>query len=81
MIVDFLGQQEEFPFVVMHAYVDAMNLVGMIFDSAICEFLNRFRLPGKAKKIDRIMEKLAMGECSEWPLVAGHGRPRSTFKR
>lgn len=59
MIGDYLGQHEEFPIAVMHAYVDSMNFSGMKFNIAICEFLKGFRLPGEAQKIDRIMEKFA----------------------
>lgn len=59
MIGDYLGQHEEFPLAVMHAYVDSMKFSGMKFDSAIREFLKGFRLPGEAQKIDRIMEKFA----------------------
>lgn len=59
MLGDYLGQHEEFPLAVMHAYVDSMNFSGMKFDIAIREFLKGFRLPGEAQKIDRIMEKFA----------------------
>lgn len=59
MIGDYLGQHEEFPLAVMHAFVDSMKFSGMKFDSAIREFLKGFRLPGEAQKIDRIMEKFA----------------------
>lgn len=59
MIGDYLGQHEDFPLSVMHAYVDALNFSGMKFDKAIRIFLNGFRLPGEAQKIDRIMEKFA----------------------
>lgn len=59
MIGDYLGQHEEFPLAVMHAYVESMNFSGMKFDVAIREFLKGFRLPGEAQKIDRIMEKFA----------------------
>lgn len=59
MLGDYLGQHEEFPLAVMHAYVDSMNFSGMKFDVAIREFLKGFRLPGEAQKIDRIMEKFA----------------------
>ncbi|KAL8557742.1 hypothetical protein ACS0TY_005012 [Phlomoides rotata] len=65
MIGDYLGQHEEFPIAVMHAYVDSMNFSGMKFDFAICEFLKGFRLPGEAQKIDRIMEKFAERYCSD----------------
>lgn len=59
MVGDYLGQHEEFPVAVMHAYVDSMKFSGMKFDAAIREFLKGFRLPGEAQKIDRIMEKFA----------------------
>lgn len=59
MIGEYLGQHEEFPLAVMHAYVDSMKFTGLKFDTAIREFLKGFRLPGEAQKIDRIMEKFA----------------------
>lgn len=59
MIGEYLGQHEEFPLAVMHAYVDSMKFSGLKFDAAIREFLKGFRLPGEAQKIDRIMEKFA----------------------
>ncbi|KAF7837607.1 brefeldin A-inhibited guanine nucleotide-exchange protein 5-like [Senna tora] len=67
MIGDYLGQHEEFPLAVMHAYVDSMNFSGMKFDTAIREFLKGFRLPGEAQKIDRIMEKFAERYCADNP--------------
>ncbi|XP_058215944.1 brefeldin A-inhibited guanine nucleotide-exchange protein 5 isoform X3 [Rhododendron vialii] len=67
MIGDYLGQHEEFPLAVMHAYVDSMKFSGMKFDSAIREFLRGFRLPGEAQKIDRIMEKFAERYCADNP--------------
>ncbi|KAJ9168124.1 hypothetical protein P3X46_019686 [Hevea brasiliensis] len=65
MIGDYLGQHEEFPLAVMHAYVDSMKFSGMKFDKAIREFLKGFRLPGEAQKIDRIMEKFAERFCAD----------------
>ncbi|KAL2555467.1 HOPM interactor 7 [Forsythia ovata] len=67
MIGDYLGQHEEFPLSVMHAYVDSMDFSGMKFDVAIREFLKGFRLPGEAQKIDRIMEKFAERYCADNP--------------
>ncbi|KAG0608013.1 hypothetical protein M758_8G071400 [Ceratodon purpureus] len=67
MIGDYLGQHEDFPLSVMHAYVDALNFSGMKFDKAIRIFLNGFRLPGEAQKIDRIMEKFAERYCQDNP--------------
>ncbi|GLJ11220.1 hypothetical protein SUGI_0147450 [Cryptomeria japonica] len=67
MVGDYLGQHEEFPLAVMHAYVDSMNFGSMKFDRAIREFLKGFRLPGEAQKIDRIMEKFAERYCRDNP--------------
>lgn len=67
VIGDYLGQHEEFPLAVMHAYVDSMNFSAMKFDTAIREFLKGFRLPGEAQKIDRIMEKFAERYCADNP--------------
>ncbi|KAL2338842.1 hypothetical protein Fmac_013288 [Flemingia macrophylla] len=66
-IGDYLGQHEEFPLAVMHAYVDSMKFSGLKFDNAIREFLKGFRLPGEAQKIDRIMEKFAERYCADNP--------------
>ncbi|KAF9626444.1 hypothetical protein IFM89_034378, partial [Coptis chinensis] len=57
MVGDYLGQHEEFPLAVMHAFVDSMKFLGMKFHTSIKKFLKGFRLPGEAQKIDRIMEK------------------------
>ncbi|CAI0448209.1 unnamed protein product [Linum tenue] len=67
MVGDYLGQHEEFPLAVMHAYVDGMNFAGMKFDAAIREYLKSFRLPGEAQKIDRFMEKFAERYCADNP--------------
>ncbi|KAL6545251.1 Brefeldin A-inhibited guanine nucleotide-exchange protein 5 [Orobanche gracilis] len=59
MIGEYLGQHEDFPVSVMHAYVESINFSGMKFDIAMREFLKGFRLPREARKIDSIMEKFA----------------------
>ncbi|GFP95753.1 brefeldin a-inhibited guanine nucleotide-exchange protein 5 [Phtheirospermum japonicum] len=67
MIGDYLGQHEDFPVAVMHAYVESMNFSGMKFDIAMREFLKGFRLPGEAQKIDDLMEKFADCYCAGNP--------------
>ena len=47
----------------MYAYVDHFDFNGQDFVSALRELLSRFRLPGEAQKIDRIMEKFAARYC------------------
>ncbi|TVU47740.1 hypothetical protein EJB05_07349, partial [Eragrostis curvula] len=63
MIGDYLGEREDLSLKVMHAYVDSFEFQGMEFDEAIRAFLQGFRLPGEAQKIDRIMEKFAERYC------------------
>ena len=43
----------------MYAYVDSLNFTGKDFVSSIRLFLEGFRIPGEAQKIDRLMEKFA----------------------
>ncbi|XP_004491652.1 brefeldin A-inhibited guanine nucleotide-exchange protein 1 isoform X1 [Cicer arietinum] len=62
-IGEYLGEREEFSLKVMHAYVDSFHFKGMDFGEAIRFFLQGFRLPGEAQKIDRIMEKFAERFC------------------
>lgn len=47
----------------MHIYVDLMNFSNMDFLKALRYFLESFRLPGEAQKIDRLMEKFASRYC------------------
>uniref|UniRef100_A0A8D0HQT5 ARF guanine nucleotide exchange factor 2 n=1 Tax=Sphenodon punctatus TaxID=8508 RepID=A0A8D0HQT5_SPHPU len=52
---------------VMYAYVDQLDFCGKDFVSALRIFLEGFRLPGEAQKIDRLMEKFAARylECNQ----------------
>ncbi|KAM7275057.1 hypothetical protein ACFE04_016923 [Oxalis oulophora] len=63
LIGDYLGEREDLSLNVMHAYVDSFDFQEMDFDEAIRAFLEGFRLPGEAQKIDRIMEKFAERYC------------------
>lgn len=44
---------------IMHAFVDQIELRNMPFVDALRAFLQAFRLPGEAQKIDRFMLKFA----------------------
>ncbi|KND00748.1 uncharacterized protein SPPG_03863 [Spizellomyces punctatus DAOM BR117] len=59
MIGEFLGEGEEENIAIMHAFVDEMEFSGMTFTDALRLFLQCFRLPGEAQKIDRFMLKFA----------------------
>ncbi|KAM4533407.1 brefeldin A-inhibited guanine nucleotide-exchange protein 1 isoform 3-T3 [Odontesthes bonariensis] len=64
---EFLGDNDRFNKEVMYAYVDQMDFQGKDFVSALRIFLEGFRLPGEAQKIDRLMEKFAARylECNQ----------------
>lgn len=44
---------------IMHAFVDLLDFTGLTFIDALRTFLQTFRLPGEAQKIDRLMLKFA----------------------
>lgn len=60
---DFLGDNEKLNKEVMYAYVDHMDFANIDFVPALRKFLEGFRLPGEAQKIDRLMEKFAARYC------------------
>lgn len=62
-IGDFLGDNDDFCKEVMYTYVDQMEFTNMDFVAALRHFLDGFRLPGEAQKIDRLMEKFASRYC------------------
>lgn len=64
---EFLGDNDRFNKEVMYAYVDQHDFLGKDFVSALRMFLEGFRLPGEAQKIDRLMEKFAARylECNQ----------------
>jgi len=59
MIGEYLGDGDEHTVAVMHAFVDQMNFTRLKFIEALRQFLQAFRLPGEAQKIDRLMLKFA----------------------
>uniref|UniRef100_A0A7N8Y5P8 ADP-ribosylation factor guanine nucleotide-exchange factor 2 (brefeldin A-inhibited) n=1 Tax=Mastacembelus armatus TaxID=205130 RepID=A0A7N8Y5P8_9TELE len=64
---EFLGENIKFNKEVMYSYVDQLDFCGRDFVSALRAFLEGFRLPGEAQKIDRLMEKFAARylECNQ----------------
>lgn len=59
MIGEYLGEAEPENVAAMHAFVDGMDFARMRFVGALRRFLQSFRLPGEAQKIDRFMLKFA----------------------
>ncbi|KAI9144741.1 hypothetical protein BKA69DRAFT_732408 [Paraphysoderma sedebokerense] len=68
-IGEYLGEGDAFNIEVMHSFVDQMDFTGMQFVQALRAFLQAFRLPGEAQKIDRLMEKFADRYCETNPDV------------
>ncbi|EOA87703.1 uncharacterized protein SETTUDRAFT_130531 [Exserohilum turcica Et28A] len=56
---EFLGEGDAENIAIMHAFVDLMDFTKTRFTDALRRFLQSFRLPGEAQKIDRFMLKFA----------------------
>lgn len=54
-IGEYLGDNDDYCKEVMYAYLDQMNFSKMDFVAALRYFLDGFRLPGEAQKIDRYL--------------------------
>lgn len=59
MIGEYLGEGDPENVAIMHAFVDTMDFTKRRFVDALRQFLQSFRLPGEAQKIDRFMLKFA----------------------
>lgn len=63
VVGDYLGDNDEHSKSTMCAYIDLMDFAGQDIVAALRHFLEGFRLPGEAQKIDRLMEKFASRYC------------------
>lgn len=59
MLGEYLGEGDEQNVAIMHAFVDLMEFSKRRFVDSLRQFLQSFRLPGEAQKIDRFMLKFA----------------------
>ncbi|KAI0701822.1 hypothetical protein BC835DRAFT_1264460 [Cytidiella melzeri] len=59
VIGEYLGEADAVNVSTMHAFVDLMDFKELPFVDALRTFLQAFRLPGEAQKIDRFMLKFA----------------------
>ena len=59
MIGEYLGEGDEENISIMHEFVEHFEFVDQGFVDALRNFLQSFRLPGEAQKIDRFMLKFA----------------------
>eukprot|EP01132_Coremiostelium_polycephalum_P004119 gene4119-5155_t len=59
-IGEYIGDNSPTNKQILQQFVDYYNFVAKEFDDSLREFLSKFRLPGEAQKIDRIMESFAV---------------------
>lgn len=59
MIGEYLGEGDAENIAIMHAFIDMMDFAKRRFVDALRSFLQHFRLPGEAQKIDRFMLKFS----------------------
>ncbi|KAK9451400.1 uncharacterized protein V1518DRAFT_408458 [Limtongia smithiae] len=69
MIGEYLGEGNTENIAIMHEFVDLMDFTDMKFVAALRLFLQAFRLPGEAQKIDRFMLKFAERYISGNPTI------------
>lgn len=68
-IGDYIGDGDKTNVKVMRAFIDSMSFANQDFVQALRIFLQSFRLPGEAQKIDRLMEKFADRYCETNPTI------------
>jgi ankyrin repeat protein len=56
----FLSRDKNWNTAILEAFVDLFDFESMEFDQALRKYLSKFRLPGEAQKIDRLMDKFAV---------------------
>lgn len=69
IIGDYLGEGKPDNIRIMHKFIDSFDFSSVAFVPALKTFLQAFRLPGEAQKIDRLMEKFAARYCQTNPSV------------
>ena len=60
-IGDLLGEPDQRYISILDEFVDALNFTTLDLVEALRSFLSKFRLPGEAQKIDRIISSFATG--------------------
>lgn len=62
-IGDYLGENDPTCLKVLHSFVYSLDFTGLGFEGGLRHFLETFRLPGEAQKIDRILEEFSARFC------------------
>ncbi|KAK9841755.1 hypothetical protein WJX81_000904 [Elliptochloris bilobata] len=69
IIGELLGENEDFFLEVLDAFTATFDFAGLSFDMAIRVYLESFRLPGEAQKINRIMESFGKAYHAQCPAL------------
>jgi len=68
-IGEYIGEKDDFHLAVMNSFIGRQNFRGQPLVPSLRIFLNSFRLPGEAQKIDRLMECFAKKYCEQNPQI------------
>ncbi|KAL5569029.1 hypothetical protein UlMin_025604 [Ulmus minor] len=69
LVGDFLGNHDEFWVQVLHEFAWTFDFQGMNLDTALRLFLETFRLPGEAQKIQRVLEAFSERYYEQSPQI------------
>ncbi|CAO2820443.1 unnamed protein product [Amaranthus hypochondriacus] len=69
VVGDFLGNHEEFNVQVLDQFAQTFDFKGMTLDTALRIFLETFRLPGEAQKIQRVLEAFSARYYEQSPHI------------
>ncbi|XP_021762168.1 ARF guanine-nucleotide exchange factor GNOM-like [Chenopodium quinoa] len=69
IVGDFLGNHEEFSVQVLNEFAQTFDFKGMSMDTALRIFLETFRLPGEAQKIQRVLEAFSARYYEQSPHI------------
>lgn len=69
LVGDFLGNHEEFCVQVLNEFAQTFDFKGMSMDTALRIFLETFRLPGEAQKIQRVLEAFSARYYEQSPHI------------
>ncbi|KNA24145.1 hypothetical protein SOVF_018230 [Spinacia oleracea] len=69
LVGDFLGNHEEFYVQVLNEFAQTFDFKGMNMDTALRIFLETFRLPGEAQKIQRVLEAFSARYYEQSPHI------------
>eukprot|EP00850_Spirogloea_muscicola_P004010 SM000017S02750 [mRNA] locus=s17:5236:10862:- [translate_table: standard] len=67
LLGEYFGDPEPFHIAVLRAFTALFDFTGMLLDAALRTYLESFRLPGEAQKIERVLEAFAAHYYDQCP--------------